>query len=51
MQVGLVPQGTVLLEQKDIMLQLGNQSSVQSVVEPVKELETSVPKKKPKRVK
>jgi hypothetical protein len=27
MQVGLVPQGTVLLEQKDIMLELTDQSS------------------------
>ena len=49
MQVGLVPQGTVLLEQKDIMLQLGNQTT--STVEPVKELETSTPKKKMKRAK
>lgn len=51
MQVGLVPQGTVLLEQKDIMLQLGNQPSVQPVAEPVKELESSTPKKKIKRAK
>jgi len=49
MQVGLVPQNTVLLEQKDIMLQLGNQPS--SVTEPVKELETSTLKKKIKRAK
>jgi hypothetical protein len=49
MMVGLVPQGTVLLEQKDIMLQLGNQPT--STVEPVKELETSTPKKKMKRAK
>jgi hypothetical protein len=49
MMVGLVPQGTVLLEQKDIMLQLGNQTT--ATVEPVKELETSVPKKKIKRTK
>jgi hypothetical protein len=48
MMVGLVPQGTVLLEQKDIMLQLGNQSTT---VEPVKELETSTSKKKIKRTK
>jgi len=48
MQVGLVPQGTVLLEQKDIMLQLSNE---QMPAEPVKELETSVPKKKIKRTK
>jgi len=45
--VGLVPQGTVLLEQKDIMLQLGNQPSV----EPVKELETATTKKKTKKTK
>ena len=45
--VGLVPQGTVLLEQKDIMLQLGNQPSS----EPAKELETSTPKKKTKKTK
>jgi hypothetical protein len=45
--VGLVPQGTVLLEQKDIMLQLGNQPSV----EPVKELETATSKKKTKKTK
>jgi hypothetical protein len=48
MMVGLVPQGTVLLEQKDIMLQLSNQPTT---VEPVKELETSTPKKKIKRTK
>ena len=47
MHVGLVPQGTVLLEQKDIMLQLSNQSS--QVSEPIKELATSVPKKKTKK--
>ena len=47
--VGLVPQGTVLLEQKDIMLQLGNQTT--NKVEPQKELETSTPKKKIKRTK
>jgi len=46
MQIGLVPQNTVLLEQKDIMLQLGNQSN--SVVEPVKELTTSSTKNKKK---
>jgi hypothetical protein len=46
MMVGLVPQGTVLLEQKDIMLQLSNQPAP---VEPVKELEA--PKKKIKRTK
>jgi hypothetical protein len=49
MQVGLVPQGTVLLEQKDIMLQLSNQPT--TVVEPVKELENTAPKKKIKRTK
>jgi hypothetical protein len=48
MQIGLIPQGTVLLEQKDIMLELTNQKET---VEPVKELETSVPKKKIKRTK
>jgi hypothetical protein len=49
MMVGLVPQNTVLLEQKDIMLQLDNQSS--DVTEPLKELETSTTKKKIKRTK
>lgn len=49
MQVGLVPQGTVLLEQKDIMLQLSNQPS--NVAEPVVALETSTPKKKTKKSK
>jgi len=48
MQIGLVPQNTVLLEQKDIMLQL---SSSNQPVETPKELETSVPKKKIKRTK
>jgi hypothetical protein len=48
MMVGLVPQGTVLLGQKDIMLQLGNQPAP---VEAPKELETSIPKKKIKRAK
>lgn len=48
-QVGLVPQGTVLLEQKDIMLPISNQSS--SVSEPAKELEISTTKKKIKRTK
>ena len=47
--IGLVPQGTVLLEQKDIMLQLGNQTI--NKVDPPKELETSTPKKKIKRTK
>ena len=41
--VGLVPQGTVLLEQKDIMLQLGNQPT-----EVPKEVEAPTPKKKEK---
>ena len=49
MQVGLVPQGTVLLEQKDIMLQLSNQPT--ATMEPPKELETSTPKKKLKKSK
>jgi hypothetical protein len=49
MQVGLVPQGTVLLEQKDIMLQLSNQQPTE--VEAPKKLETSVTKKKIKRTK
>ena len=49
--VGLVPQGTVLLEQKDIMLQLGNQPSVEPVAEPVTEIEKSTSKKKIKRAK
>lgn len=49
-QIGLVPQNTVLLEQKDIMLQLGNQPNVQPVEAP-KELETSTPKKKTKKAK
>ena len=48
MQIGLVPQGTILLEQKDIMLQLSNQPAP---VEAPKELETSVPKQKIKRTK
>jgi len=47
MQIGLVPQGTVLLEQKDIMLQLTNQPT--ATMEPPKELGTSVPKKKTKK--
>ena len=46
MQIGLVPQNTVLLEQKDIMLELTNQ---QTPVESVKEVETS--KKQIKRAK
>ena len=47
MQIGLVPQGTMLLEQKDIMLQLTNQPT--ATMEPPKELGTSVPKKKTKK--
>ena len=50
MQIGLVPQGTVLLEQKDIMLELTNQQST-TIVDAPKELETSVAKKKIKRTK
>jgi hypothetical protein len=48
MMVGLVPQGTELLEQKHIMTAIANQSAP---VEPVKELEASTPKKKIKRTK
>jgi len=47
-QLGMIPQGTVLLEQKDIMLELTNQSAT-AIVEPPKELESSVPKKKTKK--
>ena len=43
--VGLVPQGTELLEQKHIMTAIANQSAP---AEPVKELESSTPKKKEK---
>ena len=46
--IGLVPQGTELLEQKHIMTAIANQSAP---VEPVKELESSTPKKKIKRAK
>lgn len=42
-QLGMIPQGTVLLEQKDIMLGLTNQSAT-AIVEPPKELGTNVPK-------
>jgi hypothetical protein len=49
MQVGLVPQGTVLLEQKDIMLQLSNEQTLET--ELLKELEESAPKKKIRRTK
>ena len=47
-QVGLVPQGTVLLEQKDIMLELPNQSAPGKSMQ---ELVDSTPKKKIKRTK
>ena len=47
-QVGLVPQGTVLLEQKDIMLELPNQSAPSNTVQ---ELVDATPKKKIKRTK
>ena len=43
--IGLVPQGTELLEQKHIMTAIANQSVS---AEPVKELESSTPKKKEK---
>ncbi len=43
--IGLVPQGTELLEQKHIMTAIANQSVP---AEPVKELESSTPKKKEK---
>jgi hypothetical protein len=49
-QIGLVPQNTVLLEQKDIMLELTNQPTT-TVVDAPKELETPVAKKKIKRTK
>lgn len=52
--IGLVPQGTVLLEQKDIMLQLGSNQSkatAEAPTEAPKEIETSAPKKKIKRTK
>lgn len=48
MQVGLVPQGTVLLEQKDIMLELPNTSAPSNTIQ---ELVDSTPKKKIKRTK
>ena len=48
MQVGLVPQGTVLLEQKDIMLELPNQSAPSKSIQ---ELVDATPKKKIKRTK
>jgi hypothetical protein len=52
--IGLVPQGTVLLEQKDIMLQLGSNQTTAPVEAPAvapKEIETSTAKKKIKRTK
>jgi len=48
MQIGLVPQGTVLLEQKDIMLELTNQSTT-TVMDAPKELESNISKKKTKK--
>ena len=48
MQVGLVPQGTVLLEQKDIMLELPNPAAPSNTIQ---ELVDSTPKKKIKRTK
>ena len=48
MQIGLVPQGTVLLEQKDIMLELTNQSTT-TVMDAPKELESNTSKKKTKK--
>ena len=48
--IGLVPQGTVLLEQKDIMLQLGSNQTTAPVEAP-KEIATTTAKKKIKRTK
>jgi hypothetical protein len=48
MQIGLVPQNTVLLEQKDIMLELTNQSTT-TVMDAPKELESNTSKKKTKK--
>jgi hypothetical protein len=48
MQIGLVPQGTILLEQKDIMLELTNQSTT-TVMDAPKELESNISKKKTKK--
>jgi hypothetical protein len=48
MQIGLIPQGTVLLEQKDIMLELTNQSTT-TVMDAPKELESNTSKKKTKK--
>ena len=47
-QIGLVPQNTVLLEQKDIMLELTNQSTT-TVMDAPKELESNTSKKKTKK--
>jgi hypothetical protein len=49
MQIGLIPQGTVLLEQKDIMLELTNQQSTTTVMDAPKELESSAPKKRTRK--
>ena len=49
MQVGLVPQNTVLLEQKDIMLQISNEQT--SAAEPTKELKITKLSKNIKRTK
>jgi hypothetical protein len=49
MQIGLIPQGTVLLEQKDIMLELTNQQSTTTVMDAPKELGTSAPKKRARK--
>ena len=48
MQIGLVPQGTILLEQKDIMLELTNQSTT-TIMDAPKELESNTSKKKTKK--
>jgi hypothetical protein len=49
MQIGLIPQGTVLLEQKDIMLELTNQQSTTTVMDTPKELENDTPKKRTRK--
>jgi len=48
MQIGLIPQGTVLLEQKDIMLELTNQQTT-TVMDAPKELENDTPKKRTRK--
>jgi hypothetical protein len=48
MQIGLIPQGTVLLEQKDIMLELTNQPTT-TVMDAPKEIESNTSKKKTKK--